>query len=117
MRNNAEYLSALVDGEIVKAVYLVKAEEGVIASWPPEEGDYEIETIADLTAVPQRDGLFFVIGGDRLHRKYFGIVIKDSILLFRVGKEMYAEKIAERLSKTYLLFRHRNYRNSGGNKR
>ncbi|MEM0115115.1 MAG: hypothetical protein QXT69_04630 [Fervidicoccaceae archaeon] len=104
----------MVDGVIVKAVYLIRLEEGIVASWPPEE-DGEIESIVDLTSVPQREGLYFVIGGDQLQRKYFGIVIKDSILLFKVGEEMQAEKIAEKLSHVYLLIRGR--RRSGRKER
>ncbi|HEU98127.1 MAG: hypothetical protein ACP5I2_02000 [Fervidicoccaceae archaeon] len=105
-----EFLSTLVDGTVVKAVYLIRLEEGIVASWPPGEEDGEIESIADLTSVPQRDGLYFVIGGDELKKKYFGIVISDVILLFKVGDEMNAEKIAEKLSNAYILLKKRKFR-------
>jgi len=105
--SGSDFLSSFVDGNIVVAVYLLRLEEGIVASWPPGEGDREIESIADLTSVPQRDGLYFVIGGDELKKKYFGIVVGESILLFRVKGDVPAEVMAEKLSSAYLTIKRR----------
>ncbi|AFH42911.1 hypothetical protein IOK49_05545 [Fervidicoccus fontis] len=103
-KKSQEFLKSLVDGEIILAVYLLRLEEGIITYWPPEYYDDEIEKISDLTSVPLKEGLYFVLGGDRLKEKYIGLVINKNILLFRVRDDFNAEKIAEKLSSAYLKY-------------
>ncbi len=104
MARPARYLGLLVDSSIVMAVYLIKLEEGIIAYWPPEELDDEAVMVADFLSVPLRQGLYFIVGGDKLENRYVGLVIGNSVLLFKIGSEVPAEVLAENLSRTYMVF-------------
>jgi len=100
----AKFLEALVDGDLVKAAYVVKLEEGVVAYWPPGAMDEEVEALEDSLSVPMSPGIYFIVGGGDLVYKYVGLVVGSGMLLFRVGASTPAEKLAEKLSRTYTLF-------------
>uniref|UniRef100_A0A7J3ZLN1 Uncharacterized protein n=1 Tax=Fervidicoccus fontis TaxID=683846 RepID=A0A7J3ZLN1_9CREN len=100
----ARFLEVLVDGELVKAVFLVKLEEGIVAYWPPYAMDEEARVLEDSLAVPLNPGLYFIIGGDNLFYRYVGLVIGRGILLFRIEHKVSVERLAEKLSRTYMLF-------------
>ena len=55
------FLEPLVDGTLVKGVYVVRLEEGLISWWPPEL-DKEINTLIANISVPMINGLYFVVG-------------------------------------------------------
>ncbi len=99
-----KFLSLLVDDKIVKAVFIIKLEEGVVAYWPPEALDDEARSISEALSVPLNPGLYFIIGGNDLLTKYAGLVAGENILLFRVCYEAPAEVLAEGLSRAYNLF-------------
>lgn len=109
----APFLGILVDGSLVKAVYLVKREEGVIAHWPPESLDPEALTVGDNLSIPMRPGLYIVVGGDRLEDKYVGLVMGQGVLLLRFRGGVPVERVGEKLARTYLVFREGRLRNSG----
>jgi hypothetical protein len=54
-------LEPLVDGTLVKGVYVVRLEEGLVSWWPPKL-DNEINTLIANISVPMVNGLYFVIG-------------------------------------------------------
>ena len=58
---NNRLLEPLVDGALVKGVYVVKLEEGLISWWPPKL-DNEIKTLIANISVPMINGLYFVVG-------------------------------------------------------
>jgi hypothetical protein len=99
-----EFLEPLVDGEVVLSIYVLRLEEGVVAYWPPDSLDGEALIVSDALSVPLNPGLYFIIGGDTLIYKYMGLVIGSGILLFRVGDRMPVEQLAQKLSRTYMLF-------------
>ena len=109
----ASFLQILVDGSLVKAVYLVKREEGIIAHWPPSGLDEEALLVGDNLSIPMRPGLYIVLGGDRLRDKYVGLVMGSGVLLLRFSSGLPVEFIGERLSRTYLVFREGRLRGSG----
>ena len=98
------FLSLLVDNRVVKAVFIIKLEEGIVAYWPPDALDDEARSISEALSVPLNPGLYFIIGGNDLLTKYAGLVAGENILLFRVCYEAPAELLAEGLSKAYNLF-------------
>ena len=96
-----EYLRLLVDGRVVKAAYLVRLEEGVVAGWPPEALGGEVFRLVEELSVPMNPGLYFVVGGDRLRYRYVGLVMGDGFLLFRVGEGVSGETLAAHLSRIF----------------
>ncbi|MEB3859662.1 MAG: hypothetical protein LRS43_00465 [Desulfurococcales archaeon] len=54
-------LEPFVDGTLVKGVYIIKLEEGLVSWWPPQLDD-EISTLIANISVPMVNGLYFVIG-------------------------------------------------------
>ena len=110
----ASYLDILVDGSLVKAVYLIKREEGIIAHWPPHSLDAEALAVGENLSVPMRQGLYIVLGGDELLDKYVGLVLGRGVLLLRLASNIPVEEVGERLSRTYLVFRKKSRRASSG---
>ncbi len=110
----ASYLDILVDGSLVKAVYLIKREEGIIAHWPPHSLDAEALAVGENLSVPMRQGLYIVLGGDELLDKYVGLVLGRGVLLLRLASNIPVEEVGERLSRTYLVFRRGRRGSSGG---
>ena len=100
-----ESLGLLVDGLVVHSAYLVRLEEGIVASWPPGSVDREILGLVESLVVPLEPGLYVVLGGGRLQNRYVGLVVGAGILLLRVGDEVPAEAFAKQLSRICSLLK------------
>ncbi len=109
MAVKSDFLGLLVDGDLIIGAYVIRLEEGIAYYWPPNAYDREARIVEDALSVPLRPGLYFIVGGDTLIYKYMGLVIGKSVLLFRVSEAMPVERLAEKLSKTYMLFINKKY--------
>ena len=96
-------MGLLVDGLVVRAAFLVRLEEGIVASWPPGSVDHEVLRLVDSLVIPLEPGLYIVLGGGRLGSRYVGLVVGAGILLLRVGDEVPAEVFAKQLARIYAL--------------